>query len=100
MDVNEDPVVRELRDRITENDRVILEAVSRRVALVAELKAHKLARGYDLVDRSREGWLLDHLAAANRGPLSDEGLHEFVTTLIELTKRELAITRGPRASTC
>ena len=91
MDLSEDPVVREFRDRITANDRTILEAVNRRVELVAQLKAHKLARGYDLVDRSREDWLVDHLAAVNRGPLSEEGLRELAAALIDLTKREVAI---------
>jgi len=91
MDLSEDPVVRELRDRITENDRAILAAVNRRVELVAELKAHKLALGYDLVDSSREGWLADHLATTNPGPLSEAGLRELVATLIALTKREVAI---------
>ena len=94
MDLSDDPVVRELRARITENDRAILEAVNRRVELVSELKAHKLARGYDLVDRSREDWLVDHLAAANHGPLSEAGLRELAMTLIALTKREVAIEGG------
>ena len=97
MGLSEDPVVRALRKRITENDLAILGAVNRRVELVAELKAHKLARGYDLVDRSREDWLVDHLAAANRGPLSEEGLRELAAALIELTKREVAIEGGRSA---
>jgi len=38
----------------------------------------------------REAWLLDHLRGANNGPLSDEGLHELLTAVLDLTKRELA----------
>ena len=34
--------------------------------------------------------LLDHLRSANNGRLSDEGLRELLTTLLDLTKRELA----------
>ena len=91
MSLSDDPVVHELRKRITENDLGILRAVNRRVELVAELKAYKLDQGYDLVDRSREDWLVDHLAAANGGPLSDQGLRELAAALIQLTKREVAI---------
>ncbi len=92
----------ELRDLIAENDRAIVDAVNRRLELVAKLKEHKLAQGYDLVDRSREDWLAEHLAGLNPGPLSEEGLRELVAKLLELTKKEVAITRGAqgtRAST-
>jgi chorismate mutase len=88
--MDEDPVVLELRERIADNDRAIIESLNRRIALVAELRSHKIAHGYELVDPGRERWLVEHLAASNGGPLSPEGLREFIIGVLELTKREIA----------
>jgi chorismate mutase len=90
--LDDDPEVQELRERIAANDRAVVDAVNRRLELVAELKALKDARGYDYVDRSREDRLLALLAETNAGPLSDEGLRDLVTALIALTKREVGMT--------
>ena len=96
MDMSQDPAVRELRERIAENDRAIVAAVNRRIELVSELRAHKIVRGYSLVDLSRESWLLEHLAESNAGPLSPDGLRELYLALLELTKREAAGAGGSR----
>jgi len=88
--MSEDPVVQELRERIRQNDRVILESLNRRIELVAELHGYKAAHGYDLLDPSRESWLVEHLAQSNAGPLSPQGLREFFLGLLDLTKREIA----------
>lgn len=80
----------ELRERIAENDRAILESLNRRLELVAELHGYKAAHGYELVDPARESWLVEHLAQLNTGPLSPEGLREFFVGLLGLTKREIA----------
>jgi len=96
MDMSQDPAVRELRERIAENDRAIVAAVNRRIELVDELRAHKIARCYDLVDPSRESWLVEHLAESNTGPLSPGGLRELFLALLDLTKREVAGGGGSR----
>ena len=88
-DPEQDPVVRDLRGRITEADRAILAAVNERIELVRELREHKLAQGWDFLDAGREERLLAALAAENAGPLSDSGLRELFTDLLTLTKREL-----------
>jgi chorismate mutase/prephenate dehydratase len=88
-EADNDPVVRELRDQIAANDLSLLEAVNRRVELVRLLKEHKDARGLDFVDQTQEERLLDRLAAANRGPLSEEAVRELYRTLLELTKKEI-----------
>ena len=87
-EADNDPVVRDLRDEIAATDSELVEAVNRRVELVRRLKDHKAAQGYDFVDRSQEERLIDRLAAANRGPLSEDGLRELYGTLLDLTKRE------------
>ncbi|HEX5470118.1 MAG TPA: chorismate mutase [Gaiellaceae bacterium] len=93
-DPGSDPLVGELREEITANDRQIVRAVNRRLELVRRLKAHKAAQGYDFVDESREAALLDELARANPGPLSAAGLRELHAALLGLTKRELADEEG------
>ena len=89
-DPEHDPVVRELRERITEVDHAILEAANARLELVRKLREHKLAQGWDFLDPGREERLLDTLAHANTGPLSDDAVRQLFTDLLALTKRELA----------
>jgi chorismate mutase len=84
-----DPLVSELRDRISENDLAILRGINERLQLVQELRQVKAERGFGFVDRGREERILDLLAAANSGPLSEEGVREIFAALLELTKREL-----------
>ncbi len=88
-DPDSDPVVRGLREQISEADRMILETVNRRIELVRELREHKTGQGWDFVDRGREERLLDALADANTGPLSEPGLRVLFADLLTLTKREL-----------
>lgn len=85
-----DPVVSDLRARITDADRAILAAVNERVELVRKLREHKLAHGWDFVDQGREERLLAALAGENPGPLSEGGLRELFTEVLALTKREIA----------
>ena len=89
-DPNADPIIRRLREQISDNDRLIVEAINRRLALVARLKAYKESRGVEFVDPAREEWILRFLSRANRGPLSSDGLREIYTELFDLTKREVA----------
>ena len=85
-----DPVIQQFRDKISDNDRALVEAVNARLRLVAQLKAYKESKGIDFVDPEREEWILRDLARANRGPLSAGGLHGFFEELFALTKREVA----------
>jgi chorismate mutase len=85
-----DPLIDELRGRISAGDRVILEALNTRLRLVAELKRYKESRGIDFHDPQREASMLQELVQANTGPLSEEGVRELLTTLLDLTKRELS----------
>ena len=84
-----DPLLDELRSRISGLDREVLAADNRRLELVAQLKEHKEALGLAVVDRGREARMLDELRAANRGPLSDEGVAALLRALLDLTKAEL-----------
>jgi chorismate mutase len=85
-----DPRLAELREEVSATDRLLVEAVNRRLDLVATIKRYKDSRGFSFVDPERERALLAELAAANPGPLSAEGLEELVAFVLDLSKREVA----------
>jgi chorismate mutase len=89
MSSQDDPLIRQLREQISDNDRAIVDAVNARLKLVARLKDYKESRGLSFVDPEREEWMLQYLTRANRGPLTAEGLRELFTELLDLTKREV-----------
>jgi len=86
---NDDPLIRQLREQISDADRTIVEAVNARLKLVGRLKDYKESRGLSFVDPEREEWMLNYLSRANRGPLSAEGLREIFSEILDLTKREV-----------
>ena len=89
-DPTTDAALGDLRNLLEANDRALLELVNRRLDLVHDIKQRKAELGVEFVDPEREAWLLEHLREANNGRLSDEGLRELVTAVLDLTKRELA----------
>ncbi|HEY7258836.1 MAG TPA: chorismate mutase [Gaiellales bacterium] len=86
----QDPIVDELRARISAADADIVAAVNRRAAAVAELHAHKRARGYEVFDPAREEQVVAAVLRENGGPLSDEGLRELYGVVLSLCTREAA----------
>lgn len=89
-DANRDPVVRQLREQISDTDLALVKAINKRLEFVRRLKEYKTSRGFEFVDQAREDWMLSYLARANRGPLSGEGLREIYGEILDLTKREVA----------
>ena len=89
-DASTDPLVRQLREQISDNDRAIVDAMNRRLKLVARLKEYKASRGFEFVDPDREDWMIRYLERANGGPLTDEGLRELFAQILALTKREVS----------
>lgn len=85
-----DPLISQLREQISDNDRAIVEAINARLELVARLRRYKALRGIPFLDPTREEWMLRYLERANRGPLSPEGLRELYAEILDLTKREVA----------
>ena len=88
VDESADPTIRQLREQISDNDRALVEAINKRLRLVAQLKSYKESRSIEFVDIAREEWILQDLARANRGPVSADGLREFYSAIFELMKRE------------
>ncbi|MFL5918163.1 MAG: chorismate mutase [Gaiellaceae bacterium] len=91
----DDPLIKQLRQQISDTDRSIVDAINARLRLVARLKSYKESRGIGFVDPEREEWMLQYLQRANRGPLSADGLHELFEEILDLTKRE--VQRGEDA---
>jgi chorismate mutase len=89
-----DPLIRQLREQISDNDRLLIETINRRLQLVARLKRYKESRGIGFLDPEREEWMLQYLSRANRGPLSPEGLRELFAAVLDLTKREVERAEG------
>jgi chorismate mutase len=90
VDPSQDPIIRQLREQVSDNDRALIEAINGRLRLVAKLKSYKESRGIEFVDPDREEWMLRDMIRANRGPLSPEGLEQIYTAILDLTKREVA----------
>ena len=89
-DPTTDAALGDLRELLAANDLALVDLVNRRLDLVEKIKQRKSELGVTFVDPEREAWLLDYLRGANTGPLSDDGLRELLTTVLDLTKRELA----------
>ena len=85
-----DPVIKQFRDQISDNDLKIIDAVNKRLKLVKQLKAYKEQHGVDFLDPAREEWMLTFVSRANKGPLSRDGLAELFRDIVEITKREAA----------
>jgi chorismate mutase len=78
-----------LREQVSDNDRALVEAINARLRLVTKLKQYKESRGIGFVDPEREEWMLRDITRSNRGPLSQQGLEEIYTAILDLTKREV-----------
>ena len=88
-DAGSDPLVRQLREQISDNDLALVQAINKRIKLVAQMKNYKASRGYDFLDPDREEWMLRYLMRASSGPLTEEGLRELFTAVLALTKSEV-----------
>ncbi len=87
---NVDPVIKQYRDQISDNDLKILEALNKRIKLVKSLKEYKEAQGLSFYDPAQEDWIITYLCRANAGPLSNEGLREIYTLILHVAKRDAA----------
>jgi chorismate mutase len=89
-EANRDPVVRQLREQVSDNDLAIIELINKRLKIVQRLKEYKTSRGFEFLDQAREDWMLSYLTRANRGPLTADGLREIYGAVLDLTKREVS----------
>ena len=92
------PELRELRAEISAIDIALLDALNRRLELVARVREHKQETGARLVDAEREAALLTELAAQNRGPLSERAVRSLFSAVLDVMKQEAAADE-PRRET-
>jgi chorismate mutase len=85
-----DSFMHQTRDEIAALDVRLLATINSRIRKVAELHRYKQEHGIAFVDPEREAWLVGYLKGVNRGPLSDEGVEDLITFVLELVKREVA----------
>ncbi len=88
-ELNDDPVVNEIRDEIGAADRAFVELVNRRVELVQRMKARKEEIGAGWVDPAREQRMIDWVASINAGPVSQETLEALYRQLVAGCKRDV-----------
>ena len=84
-----DELIDELRAQLDVIDREILRLVNARLEIVHRIKQRKVEAGIQFVDPGREREMLRDLLAANDGPLSDAGVEQLLTTILELGKRDV-----------
>jgi prephenate dehydrogenase len=79
----------ELREQIASVDREVLDALNRRLALFLKVQEHKQETGAPLIDAQREAELLQGLADANPGPLSERAVQSVFAAVLDVMKQEL-----------
>jgi prephenate dehydrogenase len=87
-----------LRHEISDLDRRLLELLNRRLELVASVRDYKDAAGERWIDPEREADLLQALAAANPGPLSERGVTSIFSAVLDVLKQEVAAERRAPAA--
>jgi prephenate dehydrogenase/chorismate mutase/predicted amino acid-binding ACT domain protein len=79
----------DLRERIAALDRELLHALNQRLELVAQVQERKQEAGTRLIDSKREAELLQDLAGANAGPLSERAVRSLFAAVLDVMKQEL-----------
>jgi len=85
---SDDPVIKQFRDQISDNDLKIVDLINKRLSLVDKLWRYKAEHGVEMYNPEREEWMLTFLSRANKGPLSQDALREIYRTIVETTKDE------------
>jgi len=85
---SDDPVIKQFRDQISDNDLKIVDLINKRLTLVDKLWRYKAEHGFDMYNPEREEWMLTFLSRANKGPLSQDALVEVYRAIVETTKNE------------
>jgi chorismate mutase len=83
-----DPVIKQFRDQICDNDLKIIGLINKRVKLVSKVWEYKRAQEQDVYAPAQEEWLLTYADRANKGPLSRDAVHEIYRHIIEVTQHE------------
>ena len=85
--------VRELRERVDEVDRELIEALSERARIVQEIMARKAETGAAIYDPRREEEILQRVVELNPGPIYDSSMRDIFEIILHRI-RDLEIQRG------
>jgi chorismate mutase len=85
---SDDPVVKQFRDQISDNDLKIIDLINKRLTLVDKLWRYKAEHEMEMYVPEREEWMLTFLSRANKGPLSQDALRDLYKAIVETTKTE------------
>jgi chorismate mutase len=85
--------VRELRERVDEVDRELIEALSQRARIVQEIMALKAETGAPVYDPRREEEILQRVVEHNPGPIYDSSMRDIFELILHRI-RDLEIQRG------
>lgn len=85
---NDDPVIKQFRDQIIDNDLKIVDLINRRLKLVDKLWRYKAEHGVEVFNPEREEWMLTFVSRANKGPLSQDALREVYKAIVATTQEE------------
>ena len=95
MAAENDPVIKQFREKISDNDLKVVELLNKRVKLVTQLWQYKRQQKMDMYEPAREDWLLTYVTRANNGPLSGDALAELYRRIIDVTKHEAQRSLDP-----
>jgi len=85
--------VNELRQRVDEVDRELIEALSERARIVQEIMDLKAEVGTPVYDPRREEEILRRVAERNPGPIYDSSMRDIFELILHRI-RDLEIQRG------
>ena len=96
MAAENDPVIKQFREKISDNDLKVVELLNKRVKLVTQLWQYKRQQEMDMYEplRARTA-LLTYVTRANNGPLSGDALAELYRRIIDVTKHEAQRSLDP-----
>jgi chorismate mutase len=84
----DDPVIKQFRDQISDNDLKIVDLLNKRLQLVDKLWRYKAEHQVDMYNAEREEWMLTFISRANKGPISPDVLQDLYRYIVEVTKNE------------
>jgi chorismate mutase len=85
--------VRELRERVDEVDRGLIQALSERARIVQEIMVLKAESGAPVYDPKREEEILQRVVERNPGPIYDSSMRDIFELILHRI-RDLEIQRG------
>ena len=85
--------VQELRERVDEVDRELIQALSERARIVQEIMALKAEAGAPVYDPKREEEILRRVVERNPGPIYDSSMRDIFEIILHRI-RDLEIQRG------